>query len=584
MRNVLRFNAVADTFKRNFLIRKKTFERDKKDRSADRREKREQRIEAQKIISSIAPKGASKRVSGFLDALVKFAAFTFANLILSNLKTILPILSNAFKKLKEIARGITNFVTGVVDGLTNFYNGAAENIEKLQGFLGDIQKEVQKVGEIEILGTKISELLTGMLRLATVLGSAKFFTDVLTRLGIIQKPTRVGPEAEGTKQRPGLSKQIQKRLPKPGQKIAPARVQGASRRIPFQSPVAGAGKKMSGSGRLKVRPLAPMDDIAARRPPPGRASRGFTSGSKMTTALLGKDIADMVAKQTKVFKNFSISDLRSLAANVDDTTPFPVKKGLYEALKARGGLIDPQGRVVMREPKFPIPRPANRILDAMPSMKAPTVPPKLPGPGPLARMKNLAMKIGQTKVPTPGVLKRIPPQVFAKLMGFLRILGFGLLAMEIKKDWENGDTEAIVVKLTAYGLGFIVTSLGIAGGAALGVSGVGTVAGIAVLGGSVGAGAATEMGIRRMFLGNRELQPTPKPVESGDKTAEEFDREFRVPDLSVDTQSDVPEIKPQASALNRSRGLDGETTYGQGSFVALRHNVIAIQPIEVPVG
>ena len=98
MRNVLRFNAVADTFKRNFLIRKKTFERDKKDRSAARREKREQRIEAQKkIVSSIAPKGASKRVSGFLDALVKFAAFTFANLILSNLKTILPILSNALK-------------------------------------------------------------------------------------------------------------------------------------------------------------------------------------------------------------------------------------------------------------------------------------------------------------------------------------------------------------------------------------------------------------------------------------------------------------------------------------------------------
>ena len=73
----------------------------------------------------------------------------------------------------------------------------------------------------------------------------------------------------------------------------------------------------------------------------------------------------------------------------------------------------------------------------------------------------------------------------------------------MKEDWENGDTEAIIIKLTAYGLGFIVTSLGIAGGAALGVSGVGTVAGVAVLGGSIGAGAATEMGIRRMFLGDR---------------------------------------------------------------------------------
>ena len=580
MRNVLRFNAVADTFKRNFLIRKKTFERDKKDRSAARREKREQRIEAQKIISSIAPKGASKRVSGFLDALVKFAAFTFANLILSNLKTILPILSAAFTKLKEIAKGIKEFVTGVVEGLTNFYNGAAENIEKLQGFLGDIQKEVQNIGEIEILGTKLEELLVGMTRLATVLGSAKFFNDVFERLGIIRDPSRKGAtEAEGTKKQKVLERQIKKRLPKPGQKISPARVQGASRRIPFQSPVAGAGKKMSGSGRLKVRSLVPMDDISARRPPPGRfprASRGFTSGSKMTTGLLGKDIADMVSKQTKIFKGYSLSDLRSLARTMDDNTPFPMRKGLFEALKARGGLIDPQGRVVMREPKFPIPRPANRILDSIPNrFTAPSIPQKLPGLPFIDKVKKLAMRIGQAKIPGSGVLSKIPAPVFRKLMGALRVIGFGFLIAELTEDYNKGDIEAIIIKLTAFGLGFLVTSLGIAGGAALGVSGVGTVAGVAVLGGSVGAGAATEIGIRRMFLGDGK-EPI-KPVETSpplsDKTAEEFDREFN-----------VPKIKPQASTLNRSSGLDGETSYGQGSFVALRHNVIAIQPIEVPVG
>ena len=36
--------------------------------------------------------------------------------------------------------------------------------------------------------------------------------------------------------------------------------------------------------------------------------------------------------------------------------------------------------------------------------------------------------------------------------------------------------------------------------------------------------------------------------------------------------------------VNRSEGLNGQTTYGQGGFVALRQNFIAIQPIEVPVG
>ena len=127
----------------------------------------------------------------------------------------------------------------------------------------------------------------------------------------------------------------------------------------------GSGKRMPGSGRLRVRPFPIDPDLTLRRSPPlSSASRGFTSGSKMTTTLLGKDIADMVSKQTKVFKQYSISDLRTLARTLDDGTPFPMRKGLYEALKARGGLIDPQGRVVMKEPTFPIPRPANRILDS----------------------------------------------------------------------------------------------------------------------------------------------------------------------------------------------------------------------------
>ena len=572
MRNVLRFNAVADTFKRNFLIRKKTFERDKKDRSAARREKREQRIEAQKIISSIAPKGASKRVGGFLDALVKFAAFTFANLILSNLKTILPILSAAFTKLKEIAKGIKEFVTGVVEGLTNFYNGASENIEKLQGFLGDIQKEVQKVGEIEILGTKLEELLVGMTRLATVLGSAKFFTDVLERLGIVRSPSRKGAtELEGTDRRTqAIIKKFRKGLKPPS-------VQDATKRIPFQSPAEGSGKRIPGSGRLKVRPFPIDPDLTLRRSPPlSSRSKGFTPGSKFSTTLLGKDIADMVSKQTKIFKQYSLSDLRTLARTMDDGTPFPQRKGLYEALKARGGLIDPQGRVVMKEPTFPIPRPANRILDTIPNrFKSPTLPIKVPGLPFIDRAKKLAMRIGQAKIPGSGLLKRIPAPVFRRLMGALRVIGFGFLIAELTEDYNKGDIEAIIIKLTAFGLGFLVTSLGIAGGTALGVSGVGTVAGVAVLGGSIGAGAATEIGIRRMFLGDGK-EPI-KQVETSpplsDKTAEEFDREFN-----------VPKIKPQASTLNRSSGLDGETSYGQGSFVALRHNVIAIQPIEVPVG
>ena len=103
------------------------------------------------------------------------------------------------------------------------------------------------------------------------------------------------------------------------------------------------------------------------------------------------------------------------------------------------------------------------------------------------------------QAPKIGFLKKIP---FQRVAGILRVIGLGFLIAELKADWERGDTRAVVAKLIAYGAGWLVTTLGLAVGTKLGVTGIGTVPGIAMILGSGAAGAATDHYVRKMLLGN----------------------------------------------------------------------------------
>ena len=177
-----------------------------------------------------------------------------------------------------------------------------------------------------------------------------------------------------------------------------------------------------------------------------------------------------------------------------------------------------------------------------------------------------------------------------------------MLAKEIEQDFRNGDINAVVVKLSAYGLGWLVTTAGLIAGSALGVSGVGTVAGVAVLAGSIGAGAGTEMLIRNLFLENESATPPKvkpkdpvvptskssplpetKPVMStGDYTSEELQQLETIQNrYGSQSSTSKPTI---VSSVNRnmSDGLNEPTTYGNQGIVKTREVVIAIQPVEVP--
>ncbi len=186
---------------------------------------------------------------------------------------------------------------------------------------------------------------------------------------------------------------------------------------------------------------------------------------------------------------------------------FPGTFGPQTSLRSPGGRIPPT-------PKIKSSTLLNRSKGISPRV---TQLPRKPGGMPGIKGRNfqatrsrapLIPKPGQgitprvNAVPTTsniGLLRKIPFRNVAKV---LRVIGLGFLIAELKADWDRGDTRAVIAKLTAFGAGWLVTTLGLAAGGAMSVTGVGTVPGVAVLLGSAGAGAVTDHYVRKMLLGD----------------------------------------------------------------------------------
>ena len=204
----------------------------------------------------------------------------------------------------------------------------------------------------------------------------------------------------------------------------------------------------------------------------------------------------------------------------------------------------------------------------------------------LGNSADALKKIGSTKIPGIGLLDKIPMGARRFVGKTLRFLGLFMLAREIEQDFRNGDINAVIVKLSAYGLGWLVTSAGLIAGSALGISGVGTLAGVAVLGGSIGAGAGTEMLIRKLFLENESTTPpkvkptvtvTPKPTVPVTPKPDQ-----QIPEIGDQSSTSKPTV---VSSVNRnmSDGLNSPTTYGSQGIVKTREVVIALQRVEKEV-
>ena len=134
------FNAVVDTYKDNFLIRKKRFFNDKKQIENEKRKKREDNIEAVKAVEPLikTSTGKSFKPKNFLGGIQRFLGFALAGLILSNLDSIISVAAKIFRKIKEIKEGIKNFVTNIQDTIKSFSDGFNSFKQKLDDLLSPI--------------------------------------------------------------------------------------------------------------------------------------------------------------------------------------------------------------------------------------------------------------------------------------------------------------------------------------------------------------------------------------------------------------------------------------------------------------
>jgi hypothetical protein len=139
---------------------------------------------------------------------------------------------------------------------------------------------------------------------------------------------------------------------------------------------------------------------------------------------------------------------------------------------------------------------------------------------------------------------------FRALGSILRLIGLGFLVAELQQDWNNKDYYAIIVKLAAYGAGWIVTSLGFLTSAALVSTGLGSPAGIALSVASMAAGAGTDAAIRHFLLKDRKKNQStlsPKdPYAGADGLQRQLDDLTKPPAVQPRTPL-MPGLPPSAA-------------------------------------
>ena len=592
------FTSIVDTYEKNFNIRKERFKLLKRKDQKESREEREKKIETSKFLGNAGkflPSSLKKTTSDLFDTALNFGFALFVGSLLENLSSIFNTLRNIYKKIEDIVKGTKEFVSGILGGLQSFYDGAVENIDKLNQLVSDIKTEAEKYGEIEILGVKLKEIVDAISTIAGVLGSAQFFKDVL---GFIKpKPTPDVGGAAGSKLADKFKKPTVK-TPKVSPILTPEQV--------FDKPRLRVNKR---GGVLNRQPVMPGGGA-------GASSGGSVKPSlveRIFKTVFGEDLP--TRKKTDVTKPFDVPDIRGLANR---------QLNLLNKLNPNASAL------------------ASEMSDLLRKYETGTL--QISEQAKLNAIKSFAQKKGFTSIveqledvlsveqmraaakPPPPAAKKVAQSILNKLNGlakFLKWAALGLLIAELTIDFQKGDYKAMVVKLAAFGFSglavLLTNALGLKLAAVTG--GAGLPATIAIGAGSLGVGIAVDNAIRNFFLGDKKFEKDKLPVVKGTESLipvdeKELDKRYGIdrsyrdttsePDINLKpgmlvpgdyTTEELKELKkiqrlyqPQSSvskpeiiskSLN-SDGLDGKTSYGQGGFVPIYTNLIAIQPIEVP--
>ena len=163
------FGSVVSTYKKNFQLRRKKFIDDRKKIIIEKRKEREDEIEATKAVEPLIKTnfGKGSKPKNFLRGIQTFLGFALAGFILQNLKTILPVLQEIYKKIEDLVKGTKKFVEGAIGGLQTFFEGLDSAKKRMDDLLSPIlNADLSKFVPFQ---DQLDKVLTGVLGIAALI-------------------------------------------------------------------------------------------------------------------------------------------------------------------------------------------------------------------------------------------------------------------------------------------------------------------------------------------------------------------------------------------------------------------------------
>ena len=393
----------VNTYKKNFLIRKKRFSLEKLGILKQRRIDREKRIEEKQKSQKIKKKGGSiLKKFDFFDNVKRFLAFTLAGLILSNLDKIIPIFQEIFKKIGEIVTGIKDFVEGTIGSLRSFIQGFNDTKQKFEDLINPIlRSDLSNFGPFQ---NKFGALLNAILGIAnTILGlyeapaapaaaflrrpsvpatafRAKSLTERAAKQAAKQTVARkLVPRATTSlsmmeQSLAAISGQSIKDVEEFSKKKVVKKLTTTTARESAEALVGGAAK-----GQPTGSPTPPV-------PPPRGISPLFLADKNPNATSVGSRISELARRQLNQFDLQELQELREYAK----------KKGFTESVSRIDDLTKPVKRLKVK--RFTVPEPSDTSKPQLkPGIKGENLLKRMSGyfkPSTFAQIRNMAATFG----------------------------------------------------------------------------------------------------------------------------------------------------------------------------------------------
>ena len=136
-----KFISVDKFFKKNYAEKKKTQQKKKKQDQTKKRSDKENKLESPKGIPGIGKIKSLIPATGILDAVQRFATFTFIGWLFTKFEKDLPKLLNVTNKLVPVANTAEKIIGGIFEGVVGFIDAGYKAYDQMRTLSKDIGGE-----------------------------------------------------------------------------------------------------------------------------------------------------------------------------------------------------------------------------------------------------------------------------------------------------------------------------------------------------------------------------------------------------------------------------------------------------------